>query len=77
MANTPNWRDGVDPNNARELYDNTYFLEQTVDRYHEVTVGTIRRHDPNHMVFGDKLNGNTDVSDALLEIVGQHCDILF
>lgn len=71
------WRPVVDPLNARELYDNTVFLNQTVDKYYEVTAGTIRRFDPNHMVFGDKLNGNTDVSDDLLKVVAKHCDVLF
>lgn len=77
LARTQNWREDVDPNNARELYDNTTFLNLTVDRYYEVIVDVIRRHDPNHMVFGDKLNGNTDVSDELLKVVSKHCDILF
>ena len=77
LARAESWRDEVDPKNARELYDNTVFLNRTVDRYYEVVTEVIRRHDPNHMIFGDKLNGNTDVSDDLLKVVAKHCDILF
>lgn len=77
LAKAVDWRPEVDPANARELFDNTAFLNRTVDRYYAVTAGTIRRHDPNHMVFGDKLNGNTDVSDDLLRVVSEHCDVLF
>ena len=77
LAKTENWRYDVDAQNARELHDNTVFLNRTVDQYYRVIVEVIRRHDPNHMIFGDKLNGNTDVSDDLLKVVAKHCDILF
>ncbi len=77
LAKACNWRHHVDAQNARELYDNTVFLNQTVNRYYEVVTEAIQRHDPNHMIFGDKLNGNTDVSDDLLKVVSKHCDILF
>ncbi|MFC1717802.1 hypothetical protein ACFL6S_29350 [Candidatus Poribacteria bacterium] len=77
LAATSKWRLEVDPDNGRELFDNTVFLNRTVDRYYQVAVGAIRHHDPNHLVLGDKLNGNTDVSDDLIRIVAKHCDLLF
>ena len=77
LVSAQNWREEVDPQNARERYDNAQFLNLTVDKYYEVVTGVIRKHDPNHMVFGDKLNGNTDVSDDLLKVVAKYCDILF
>jgi hypothetical protein len=77
LLQSVDWRPAVDPANAREHLDNAAFLNETVDRYYEIVVGAVHRCDPNHLVLGDKLNGNTDVSDALLEIVSKHCDLLF
>ena len=33
LAKTENWRYDVDARNARKLYDNTVFLNRTVDQY--------------------------------------------
>ncbi len=77
LTSAKQWRLEIDPNNGRELFDNTVFLNRTVDRYYRIAVRAIRRHDPNHLMLGDKLNGNTDVSDDLVRIVSSHCDLLF
>jgi hypothetical protein len=77
LAAATNWRPDVDPGNDAELRDNAAFLERVVERYYEVTTAAIRRHDPNHLILGDKLNGNTGVPDAIVSIVGSHVDVLF
>ena len=61
------------PRNPRELY----FLERVVDRYYAMAVASIRRHDPNHLVLGDKLNGNTSTPDSIVSLAGRYADLVF
>ena len=37
----------------------------------------VRRHDPNHMFIGDKLNANTDALDTVLPVTSRFTDIVF
>jgi hypothetical protein len=71
------WRPRVDPANAGELRDNALFLARVVDRYYRIAIDAIRGVDPNHLILGDKLNGNTGVPDEIVAMVGQHVDALF
>jgi hypothetical protein len=72
-----NWRPQTDANNALETRDNLFFLERVVERYYAVAVASIRRYDPNHLVLGDKLNGNTDTPDSIVRLAGRHADLVF
>ena len=72
-----NWRELTDLANARELADNRAFLEKVVERYYTVACAAVRRHAPHHLVFGDKLNGNTDGADAVVKITARHTDLVF
>jgi agarase len=71
------WRANTDMSNARELSDNAAFLEKCVDRYYTKVVAAIRAHDPHHLIFGDKLNANTDATNAVLHVTERHCDVVF
>jgi len=77
LAAARNWRPAVDSRNPHEQRDNARFLERIVDRYYAIVVGAVRRHDPNHLIFGDKLNGNTGVPDGVVDVVSRHVDVLF
>ncbi len=77
LLKAENWRPGVDPNNAKEIQDNRAFLAKVVDQYYSVTAAALRRHDPNHLVFGDKLNANTDSGDLVVPITAKHTDLVF
>ena len=35
------------------------------------------RYDPNHLFFGDKLNGNSDSVDTVLPVTAKYTDVLF
>ena len=72
-----NWRPDTDLSNVRELADNRAFLEKVVDRYYSVMTAAVRKHDPNHLIFGDKLNANTDSGDAVVSITSKHTDLVF
>ncbi|MFZ5830769.1 MAG: hypothetical protein ACOY3P_11810 [Planctomycetota bacterium] len=72
-----NWRPMVDPRNFDELRDNRLFLEEIVDRYYTTANSAVRRYDSRHMIFGDKINGNANPPDWLIELVGGHMDLVF
>lgn len=77
LQRTKSWRPRADPQNRTETRDNLAFLEKVVDRYYSVAAAAVRRYDPNHLIVGDKLNGNTDPQDALVKLAGKHMDVLF
>jgi len=71
-----NWRPASDLSNANETRDNLVFLQRVVAKYYETTRDAIRRYDPNHMFFGDKINANTDTADTILPITSQYTDVI-
>jgi hypothetical protein len=54
-----NWRPATDLSNANETRDNVVFLQRVVAKYCQTARDAIRRYDPNHMFFGDKINGDS------------------
>jgi len=74
---TTDWRPRTDYDNAREIADNTAFLRDCVDVYYRKAKEALRRYDTNHLFFGDKINGNTDTIDTVLDITTKYTDIVF
>ncbi|MCZ6675143.1 MAG: twin-arginine translocation signal domain-containing protein, partial [Verrucomicrobia bacterium] len=77
LASAVDWRPDTELSNANETRDNTEFLLAVVDRYYQCASDAIRRHDPNHLFVGDKLNANTDAVDTVLKVTSKYTDILF
>lgn len=77
LRSAENWRELTDFANTRELADNRAFLEQVVERYYAIACAAVRKHAPHHLLFGDKLNGNTDGADAVVSITARHTDAVF
>ena len=71
-----NWRDNLDPKNKDERRDNVRFLEMCVDHYYKTAKLAFKRHNPNHLFFGDKLNGNSDGLDAVIKITSRYTDLV-
>ena len=71
------WRPQTDLSNASETRDNTVFLQRTVAEYYSTARGAIRRYDPNHLFFGDKVNANTDSLDTVLPVTSRYTDLVF
>jgi hypothetical protein len=71
------WRPRTDYGNAREIADNTAFLRECVDTYYRKAKEALRRYDTNHLFFGDKINGNTDTIDAVLDVTARYTDLVF
>lgn len=70
------WRTDADLGNGLEMRDNRWFLKRVVDRYYRVATNAIRQVDSNHLVFGDKLNGNTNGCDSVVEITSKYTDLV-
>ena len=77
LARAVDWRPETELSNADETRDNVEFLLAVVDRYYHCASEAIRRHDPNHLFVGDKLNANTDAVDTVLRTTSKYTDILF
>ncbi len=77
LAAAADWRPRADPANGYETRDNTVFLLKVVERYYQVALDSIRRYDPNHLFFGDKLNGNTDTADTVVGVTSRFTDLVF
>lgn len=77
LAKAENWRPETRLSNANETRDNIVFVQRCVAKYYETTRDAIRRYDPNHMFFGDKINANTDSVDTVLPITSQYTDVVF
>ena len=77
LAAAAGWRPSTDLSNANESRDNVAFLHRVVTQYYQIALEAIRRHDPNHMFIGDKLNANTDALDTVLSVTSQFTDIVF
>ena len=71
------WRPQTDLSNASETRDNTVFLQRTVAKYYSTARDAIRRHDPNHLFFGDKIHANTDSLDTVLPVTSRYTDLVF
>jgi hypothetical protein len=77
LAAAADWRPATDLSNANETRDNIEFLQAVVARYYETARDVIRRHDPNHLFAGDKLNANTDSCDTVLRTTSRFTDLVF
>jgi hypothetical protein len=77
LATATNWRPETELSNANETRDNVEFLLACIDRYYQCASEAIRRHDPNHLFVGDKLNANSDAVDTVLKTTSKYTDILF
>jgi hypothetical protein len=77
LQRAENWRPHTDLSNPNETRDNVEFLKRVVAKYYETGRDAIRRHDPNHMFFGDKINANTDTMNTVLPVTSQYTDVIF
>lgn len=80
LLQAENWRRRPELDNVRESRDNDTFLLRVIDKCYEVEVGAIRKYDTNHMVFGDKFQGNRMGLEIPLEhisLFAKHFDLIF
>ena len=74
------WRPRAELDNQLEARDNAEFLLQVIDRCFAVEVVAIRKHDPNHLIFGDKFQGNRlglTIPPAHIALWAKHFDLIY
>lgn len=59
---------------AGKAYDTK--LYDTASKYYETIVKHIRRYDKNHLILGDRYNGNKGIPVPVLEAMKPFCDVL-
>jgi glyoxylase-like metal-dependent hydrolase (beta-lactamase superfamily II) len=65
------------PNDPRQAFrDELAFLPLVADRWYGLTTEALRRHAPNHLIFGDKIIVPEDLPEWLEPIVKRHFDVL-
>jgi len=76
LTSAVDWRPNAAPANANEQRDNEVFTLLCVDKYYSVSKTALRKVDPHHLFLGDKLNGNTDNMEKVLEVAARYVDVL-
>jgi hypothetical protein len=76
LIKTEDWRPNAVPENIYEQADNETFTLLCVDRYYAVSKAALRKVDPDHLFLGDKLNGNTDNLEKVLEVAARYVDVI-
>ncbi|MGW5248374.1 hypothetical protein ACWEQN_31895 [Streptomyces sp. NPDC004129] len=51
-------------------------LSDIARKYYEVTTASVRKVDPNHLILGDRYNGNKGIPAAVLQAATPHIDVL-
>jgi hypothetical protein len=51
-------------------------LRRIAERYYAVIHDAIRRYDPNHLLLGDRYNGNAGIPDVVLEAARDTVDVI-
>jgi hypothetical protein len=72
-----NWRWNSDLQNEKEQADNHSFLLKILEKRYAIERASIKKYDPNHLILGDKLNGNTDTPEDIIKVSAKYSDIVF
>ena len=67
-------RDPVERERAHS--DEKAFLGKILGRLYSVLRDAVRKFDPNHLILGDRYNGNTELPDAAMTAMIPYCDVL-
>jgi hypothetical protein len=51
-------------------------LYEVASKYYETITNAIRKYDPNHIILGDRYNGNKFIPDAVLRAMKPYVDVL-
>ena len=51
-------------------------IRELATKYYETICKYVRKYDPNHLMLGDRLNGDSGISEAVLEAMEPFVDVL-
>jgi len=66
------WADGLDLTTE----EGRTALKEIAQRYYKVLHNSIRRYDRNHLILGDRYDGNRDIPEFILEVAKETMDVL-
>ncbi|CAL5871480.1 uncharacterized protein PFLUO_LOCUS5731 [Penicillium psychrofluorescens] len=49
---------------------------EIAEKYYATIVGAIKEQDPNHLILGDRYNGNKGIPEAVLHAMSKYVDVL-
>lgn len=75
VAAVADWPAAADANRAAE--DEIAFLPRIADAWYGALARSLRRHDPNHLILGDKFEGTRDMPPWLDAVLRRHVDVLY
>lgn len=77
LASAQNWKTSISYSNQAELADNHAFNLICIDKYYSVAKTELLKVDPNHLFLGDKINGNTEQLERIVEVTTKYTDVVF
>ena len=56
--------------------DELEYMGFVADRYFQVVTAALRKHDPNHLVLGERLHASAKYNPHVIAAAGKYCDII-
>ncbi|MCL4233148.1 MAG: MBL fold metallo-hydrolase [Deltaproteobacteria bacterium] len=75
LASRTDWP--VPTNEPKVAGDEAAFLAEIAEAWYGLLAATVRRTDPNHLILGDKLEGERDLPTWLDPILARHVDVIY
>ena len=64
------------PDEARRRADDEAWRRVIAEQYYATICNVVRRHDPHHLLLGDRFDANLPVADDVLRIAAMHVDVI-
>ena len=56
--------------------DELEYMGVVADRYFQVVTTALRKHDPNHLILGERLHASAKYNPHVIAAAGKYCDII-
>jgi hypothetical protein len=76
LLNAVDWSSIISAADVDDQKDNHAFLLNILNKYYEVAYKTIRKYDPNHLIFGDIINAQTPPPDDVVSLMVDKADLV-
>ena len=56
--------------------DELEYMGFVADRYYQIVTKALRKHDPNHLILGERLHASAKYNPHVIAAAGKYCDII-
>ena len=56
--------------------DELEYMGVVADRYFQIVTAALRKHDPNHLILGERLHASAKYNPHVIAAAGKYCDII-